>query len=295
MTQENVTWRGFGKHDMVVDTNHDEAARLDFTINLFKHVGSEIFPGHRKLYDHKVEPTFEKENGRKPKDRHEVRKAMLGEEYFRLWSMLRLYAQENGYNERRNIVERQLDDLIKRAKPREADKGSVEIDPNFEVPPYQKSLDIHWMPGSYYTETTKDDVSAGAMYDAGGLYLSTYGMLGKYNNGAGYAVATWIKDNYPHINPKRISTRVALWAATLCPTKMPGRTLTLSASILVVRACAMGIAEPRASDLMSPFHSKTLSIQSMRTDRSTWFCRPCSYMKPQTELSITSLPRTIGY
>jgi ubiquinone/menaquinone biosynthesis C-methylase UbiE len=129
---------------------------------------------------------------------------MLGEEYFRLWSMLRLYAQENGYNERRNIVERQLDDLIERAKPREADKGSVEIDPNFEVPPYQKSLDIHWMPGSYYTETTKDDVSAGAMYDAGGLYLSTYGMLGKYNNGAGYAVATWIKENYPHINPKRI-------------------------------------------------------------------------------------------
>lgn len=43
--QENVTWRGFGKHEMVVDTNHDEAARLDFTMNLFKHVGTEIWPG----------------------------------------------------------------------------------------------------------------------------------------------------------------------------------------------------------------------------------------------------------
>jgi len=204
MEQERVTWRNFGKHEMVVDTNHDEAARLDFTINLFKHVGSEIWPGHRKLYDQKVEPAFEKKHGRKPKDRHEVRKAMLGEEYFRLWSMLRLYAQENGYNERRKIVERQLDDLIERAKPRKTDKGSVEIDPNFEVPRYHKPFDMHWMPGSFFTEFTEDDVSAGAMYDAGGLYLSTHGMLGKYNNGAGYAVAAWIKENYPHIKPKRI-------------------------------------------------------------------------------------------
>ena len=70
MEQANVTWRGFGKHEMVVDTNHDESARMDFMMNLFKHVGSEIWPGHRKLYDNKVEPAFEKANGRKPKDRH---------------------------------------------------------------------------------------------------------------------------------------------------------------------------------------------------------------------------------
>ncbi len=205
MTQPNVTtWRGYGKHEMLVDTNHDEASRIDFMMNLFKHMGSEIWPGHRKLYENKVEPAFKKAHGRKPKDRHEVREVMLDEEYFRLWSMLRVYAQENIYSERRNIVERQLDDLVARAKPRESDKGTVEIDPNFVAPRYQTNLDMHWMPGGYANEVTQDDVAAGAMYDTGGLYVSTGGMFGKYNNGAAYAVVAWIQENFPRLTPKRI-------------------------------------------------------------------------------------------
>lgn len=197
-------WREYGKHEMLVDTTHDESARLDFMANLFRHVGNEIWPNHREVYDKKVEPEFKKQHDRSPSDRHEVRTAMLQNPYFRDWSHLRVYAQENTYAERRNIVNRQLDELIERAKPRPTDKGKIELDPNFEVPRYQTPLDMHWMPGSYFTEFNENEVAGGALYDLGGLYLSTGGMLGKFNNGAGYAVVRWLAENYPDFSPTQI-------------------------------------------------------------------------------------------
>ena len=117
-------WRNYGEHEMLVDTTHDESARLDFMANFFRYIGNEMWPNHRKIYDKKVEPKFRQENKRQPKDRHEVRKAMLDDSYFRAWSHLRVFAQENTYAERRNIVNRQLGDLIDCAKPRATDYSS---------------------------------------------------------------------------------------------------------------------------------------------------------------------------
>ncbi|MSO65056.1 MAG: class I SAM-dependent methyltransferase [Alphaproteobacteria bacterium] len=204
MGTDTVVWHNFGKHDMLVDTTHDEGARLDFMINFFRHLGTKVMPGHRDVYEKRVEPQFVKEHKRKPKDRHEVRKAMLKNSYFQYWSHLRIFAQENTYYERSRIVDRQLDALVAKAKPRKADKGKLEIAPKFEVPRYQRSFDMHWMPGSYYTEFVKDDVSGGAMYDLGGLYMSTNGMIGKNNDGAARSIIRWLREKYPKFEPKRI-------------------------------------------------------------------------------------------
>ena len=120
-------WRNYGKHEMLVETSHDESARLDFMSNFFSYIGNEMWPNHRKVYDNIVEPNFKKVNKRKPKNRHEVRKEMLKNSYFQAWSHLRVYAQENTYSERRNIVNRQLDKLIQKAKPKPSDKGTLKI------------------------------------------------------------------------------------------------------------------------------------------------------------------------
>ncbi len=197
-------WRNYGKHEMLVETSHDESARLDFMSNFFSYIGNEMWPNHRKVYDNIVEPNFKKVNKRKPKNRHEVRKEMLKNSYFQAWSHLRVYAQENTYSERRNIVNRQLDKLIQKAKPKPSDKGTLKIKSNFNIPSYQKNLDMHWMPGSYFSNFNKDEVAGGALYDTGGLYLSTGGMLGKYNNGAGYTVIHWLKNNYPNFVPNTV-------------------------------------------------------------------------------------------
>tara|TARA_B100001559_G_C16442838_1_gene595298 strand:+ start:121 stop:1290 length:1170 start_codon:yes stop_codon:yes gene_type:complete len=200
----NNTWRNYGRHEMLVETTHDESARLDFMGNFFKYLSSEMLPNHKKIYENKIKKKFKQENKRLPKNRHEIRKAMLKDYYFKTWSNLRIFAQENTYSERRNIVNRQLDTLIEKAKPKKNDLGRIELDPNLTKPKYQKSLDMHWMPGSYHTSFNENEVAGGAMYDCGGLYLSTGNMLGKFNNGAAFAVVNWLNKNYPNFKPKRV-------------------------------------------------------------------------------------------
>ena len=197
-------WREYGKHEILVNTNHDEIARLDFMANFFMYLRDDMVPNHKKIYEKKVKKNFRKKHKRYPKNRHEVRKAMLQDNYFKTWSHLRVYAQENTYSERRKIVNRQLGNLIDIAKPRKTDRGKVVIDPDFKSPKYQKHLDMHWMPGSYHSIFNKYEVAGGAMYDCGGLYLSTGNMLGKYNNGAAYAVIKWLKNNYPKFRPEKV-------------------------------------------------------------------------------------------
>ncbi len=189
---------------MRADMTHDETAQMDFIMSLYRHLGRNIAPGHREVYDGRVKPAFERKNGRAPKTRHEVRKAMLDDPYFQFWSHLRLYSQAKSYDLRREIVDRQLDDLIERAKPRASDKGTVELDADFEIPKYQAAFDMHWMPGSFYTEFAEDDVAAGVMYDTGGLYIALSGSIGAYNDGAGHAMVHWLNENHPDFKPKRV-------------------------------------------------------------------------------------------
>ena len=59
------------------------------------------------------------------------------------------------------------------------------------------------MPGSYYTELVPGDITGPANYDAG-IFATTGGMLGRYNDGGGVAVAEWVSKNLPDFQPKRI-------------------------------------------------------------------------------------------
>lgn len=199
-----VYWRNFGRHENLTPTDHDESARLDYIIAFFNHLSQKVWTGHRDIYEKKALPKFLKQKKRKPKNRHEVREIMLKEPYFQAWSMMRVFAQANTYAERRIMVEKHLDDLIEISKPRKNDIGKLELDSELPIPRYQSELDMHWQPGGYVTEFVENDVSGGAMYDLGGLYNSTNGMLGIYNAGAAYAVIDWIVKNYKGFKPKRI-------------------------------------------------------------------------------------------
>ncbi len=218
-TKAVATWQGFGEHGMRTHTTHDEGAALDFMMTLSRHLGQNIAPGRRAVYDARVKPKFVREHNREPKDRHEVRKAVQDDPYFQMWGHLRLYYQQKGYDIRRELVDRQLDELIERAKPRKGAIGTLDLDPDLEIPNYQAAFDMHWMPGSCYTEFAEDDVAAGAMYDTGGLYITLSGHLGAYNDGAGYAVVSYLRDKYPGFTPKDILDQGCTTGAGTLPFK----------------------------------------------------------------------------
>jgi SAM-dependent methyltransferase len=101
-------------------------------------------------------------------------------------------------------VERQLPELIERAKDKGGELGSLTLDPEFKVPGYQTAVDIHCMPGGYHSEFTEDDVAAGAVYDRG-TYVYGRGWLGPLNDDMGQSIVhNYLKKEYPHFQPRQI-------------------------------------------------------------------------------------------
>lgn len=192
-----------GKHGVSPVTSHDERARFNFLAQLNTHLATNVVPANARAYELKVKPEFEKEHGRAPKDRHEVRRAMLKNSYFQTWSALRRSSMELRQQNGREVVLRQIADLNQRAAALNADSPKLKLDPNFVVPPYIAKVDFHCMPGGYIDELAPDDVSAAANYDVG-IFATTAGGLGRLNDGAGHALAGWLKKNAPELKPKRI-------------------------------------------------------------------------------------------
>ena len=114
--QKVATFSGAGEHGMRVATDHDEDARSNFMMDLYRHLGSNVAPGRRDVYDVRVKPAFVKENGRAPKDRHEIRKAVQDDPYFQYWGHLRAYCNQALFYDNGQTVDRQFDQLIERAK-----------------------------------------------------------------------------------------------------------------------------------------------------------------------------------
>jgi len=192
-----------GKHGLSPVTNHDDRARFNFLAQLNTHLATNVVPANARAYELRVKPEFEKEHGRAPTDRHEVRRAMLKNSLFQTWSALRRSSMELRQQNGREVVLRQIADLNQRAAALNAGSPKLKLDPNFVVPPYIAKVDFHCMPGGYIDELAPDDVSAAANYDVG-IFATTAGGLGRLNDGAGHALAGWLKKNAPELKPKRI-------------------------------------------------------------------------------------------
>jgi ubiquinone/menaquinone biosynthesis C-methylase UbiE len=150
-----------------------------------------------------VEPAFKKEAGRDFQSRHEVRKALMKDPAWQWWSALRRANMENRQQAGRWVALRQAADLNEKARALTEGDPRLRLDPNFDLPRGVEAIDHHCMPGSYHTEIVPGDVTAAANYDAG-IFATTGGMLGRYNDGGGAAVVQWVKENLPDFQPKRI-------------------------------------------------------------------------------------------
>ena len=202
MSQLPPSWQHVGRHELFPDAGHDDVARFDFLANLNGFVSGTLAPKVRSAYEQEVKPAFEKEAGRAPKNRHEVRKAMAANTSYQIWSAARRCSMEMRQQTGRRLVLGQLDTLMEKASQRNAEPG-LALDPAIEQPRYAAAVDIHCMPGGYHGEVIDGDISAGANYDSG-IFATTGGMLGRYNDGGGQAIARWLQRDFPDFKPKRI-------------------------------------------------------------------------------------------
>lgn len=201
MSENNIydgppDYRVVGQHDMFPRVSHDEAERFNFLAQMNRHLSTKVLPGVKIAFDKRVSP------GKQFKDRREIIHALAEDRYFQGWSALRRNTMEMRQQAGRWVTLRQAEKLAAKAETL-TDHNNLELDPSVEVPRYVSAVDHHCMPGSYHTSYFKGDVVNGANYDVG-LFATTGGMLGRYNDGGGLAVVKWMKKNMPGFQPQRI-------------------------------------------------------------------------------------------
>ena len=191
------------RHALLPSETHDEAARYAFVASLRQMFTTELFPGMRTVYKARQRPVYEAKHGRSPATVREARELMEDSLYYRGANVVGRAAQELLWDTVGESVERQLDAIDAAARPTNHDLGTLRTDPGLTIPRYIDAVDIHVMPGNFHTELGPDDTYAGALYDRG-VHVFSFGGLGPRNDGLGVAMAAFVRENFPDLQPKRI-------------------------------------------------------------------------------------------
>ena len=193
-------------HAMMAVPDHDELARQLFVQSYQKEVGARLAAGNRAVLEQRVGPGFERQNGRPIREVNELRKAMMKDPFVQTWSALKRVGKELQYDAVGPSVERQLPELIDRARAfRDSNrkKGTLTLDPAITAPRYNTEIEIHCKPGGYHTDLTEDDVFAGAEFDRT-LYMIVGGGFGAECDDMGAALSDWVQKAWPGVKPRRI-------------------------------------------------------------------------------------------
>lgn len=190
-------YRVVGRHGVFPEMTHDEIERFNFLAHMNRHLAGRVMPAVKSAFETRVAP------GQTFTDRHQVRRALVKDPYWQLWSALRRNTMEMRQQAGRWVTLRQQEELAARAASLTEGDPRLVLDPSLKLPRYVSSIDHHCMPGSYHTEYGPGDVANAANYDSG-LFATTGGMLGTWSDGGGQAVARWVKKNLPDFKPKRI-------------------------------------------------------------------------------------------
>lgn len=221
-------WHQMARHDLLVETNHDERARLDTIAHLNTFAAQRLAPTVKTAFERK---------GITAADRHAVRQAMESDPAFRSWSLVRRNTMEMRQKTGRDIVGRQrealrdkADALNTRADP---DRKTLHLNPSLDVPRYVSGVDQHLMQGGYTAEWLARDVSNAANYDAG-MFATVGGSAGPYNDAAGRALCEWLRKEFPAFRP----TRIVDLGCGLGHNTLPLRQLFPSAEIIAIDVAA---------------------------------------------------------
>ena len=191
-------------HAMLPAATHDESSRQEFAKSLKQFVQEALLPGLQPVFARRAAAKFADEHGRAPADRREIRSAMLSDPYFQTYASTNRVSQELMWASVTDSIDRELPQLIDRAKSLSAAAtANLKIPEKFAVPRYVSALDIHCMPGGYTTEVAPGDVSVAALYDRG-AYLYCIGYCGPNNDDFGVSVCNYVKRNLKGFKPQRI-------------------------------------------------------------------------------------------
>ncbi len=193
-------------HDMLSPPNHDERALQQYVLSLKHYVGREVQPHKRDIYEKRGKPAFKKAHGRDPETWRDIGEVMLVDPDYQMSIALNTVAQDLMWESVADPIYRNIDhltDTYRKLTKSPDKKGSLELDPDFEVPKGISNVSIHRQVGTYAYDRGEDDVTAGALYEGGGnIYSMGIGVGTGYSKGE--IVQAHLRKTYPDFEPKRI-------------------------------------------------------------------------------------------
>ena len=271
-TLSNQPAAGQFPHAVLAQGNHDEHARQSYISDLRMHILGDIGLGMERVYESRVKPAFEREHRRPPRDEHEVRRAMMGDPYAKVWSSMIRSCQEMIWDSVIPSIERAQPDLNARVKSliqhgTKARQGSLSLDPSVKVPRYLTASDIHLMPGNYHTEWAEGDVSQAALFDRG-LYVYQAGLAGPTCDGNGRTIAELVRRRWPQFKPKAILDLGCTVGNNTLPHKHVFPEAKLHA--IDVATPALRYAHARAESLGTAVHFHQMDAEKMSFDDNSF-------------------------
>ncbi|MEQ9446053.1 MAG: hypothetical protein RJS98_10840, partial [Rhodospirillaceae bacterium] len=146
-------------HGITPKWSTDDKARQAFQRTLRECVIRNLSNGSRVIFENRVTPRFEKEQGRPFETRQEIKAEMRKEPFYQAHLSIQRAAQELMWASVTYSLNRQIDDMKARAKQSSDTLGSLTLNPGMEIPKYIDSLDIHCMPGGYTTDLGDGDIA----------------------------------------------------------------------------------------------------------------------------------------
>ena len=191
---------------MLSQASHDEAARQAFVGAMKLFFGRQLRPGNRGFYEVEAKPAFAAEHGHEPVNVGEISAAMQANSHWQIWSALQRSGQE--------LMWESVAETLLREEPRlkavyheltdnQAKLGSLELDPEVEIPPVISGTEIHLQPGGYALDRGDDDFLAGAFYEAGGAIYSKAQGVGT-GESKGEIIIRFLTERYPGFEPTQI-------------------------------------------------------------------------------------------
>jgi len=254
-------------HPVLVNGNADDRARQEFVKSLKINIQQRLLPAVSGAYFQRALPAFAAKTGDAPKNHKEARQAFRDDPLFKAYLSVNRIGQELQWFSVIDALAREEDQLERNAQAIPPAGGSLELDPDLEVPKYISSIDIHCMPGGYCGPEQAGKLHAGALYDRG-VYLYAMGYMGPNNDDMGRSVCNYIQRHHPDFKPLRILDL----GCTVGHSTLPYAELFPDAQVhaIDVAGACVTYAHHRAEGMGVPVHFKQMNAEKTSYDDASF-------------------------
>ncbi len=134
-----------------------------------------------------------------------VQRALQTSPGFAAWSALNEGSQRQMWEALANMIDRQSESLEQTGSAIDAreKRGSLHLDPAFEIPEHLKNTAFHGQPGGYVATRGPLDLRAGVLQEAGGALYSRGAGTGASDSKA-QAVVAFLKERFASFTPRKV-------------------------------------------------------------------------------------------